>query len=240
MSRWQFIGIVLVGALGLFGLLATSEPPVYYPAYMELFSDANEPYGQFAEVCPNDILQLNWDIPQGKQPTLNAIPSNNLIPALINKEVEMQGSSSLTVKGKVEITLTYDERFEKIWQTQVVISTDVCAGYPIDIRGNYVGTLEQTQPEVAILNRNLNIAWSNGELVALLNSDVSNILMSCITSLQDDTLSCIEETEGKVTFKLEGKFKTTDFTGTYEGVQKGSSFETAIKGTFSFVKEESP
>lgn len=240
MPKFRIMGLMVVLIFGILSLLATSEPPVYYPAYMELVSEANEPYGKFAEVCPNETLQLRWDIPQGKQPILNVVPSANTTPELINKEVDMQGDLTLTVKGNTEITLVYDERYEKIWQTEVTISTDICTGYPIDIRGNYMGTLEQTLPSVATLNRTLDIYWSNAELLASLNSDAANILMICTTSAQDDTLSCHEESEEKATFKLEGTFTATDFTGTYEGIQKGSSFEIAIKGTFGFIKQELP
>lgn len=240
MLKFRIMGLIVILTFGIFSLLATSEPPVYYTASMELLSETNESYGQFAEVCPNEILQLRWNIPQGDSPTLNAMPSNSIVPVLVNKQIEIQGQLPITVKGKAKITMIYDERYDKIWEAEVTISTDVCTGYPMDIRGQYVGTLEQTLPEVATLNRNLDIYWLNGELRASLSSDNSNIRMLCKTSIEDDTLECIEEIEEKVTFKLRGKFTATDFTGTYEGIQKGSSFETAIKGTFSFVKEELP
>ncbi len=239
--RIMVLIVMLVG--GIFSLLATSEPPVYPSAYMELLSD-KDAYGlQIAEVCPEESLILRWVVSEGNRSILNAIPSVNISPTFVDKSVNKEGEVEIITKGDVEITLVYDQRNSSISEAKAsikMIPQAICTGYPMDIRGNFRGQLLQVEPENATLNRDLTIYWSDGKLLATMVDLVSSGTIQFVCTADDltDSLQCIERTESKVTFKLGGKFTATDFSGTYEGIQQGSSFETSVSGTFSFKKSE--
>jgi hypothetical protein len=237
MSKWRFIGIVLIGALGLFSLLATSETPEPY-GYIYLAINPESYATNSIDACINDELILSWNVVSGSTSILSAIPKENISPLLIDRTVDLQGELPITVKGPSKINLLYDQRGSTIYQASAeirLLPDDLCNGFPIDIRGDYEGTLEQTLPQVASLPRSLSVYLLGNALAADLKTETSSIALYCTTSAQDDMLTCTQGQE-EITFKLEGQITSAGFEGTYEGTQKGSSFETNTSGTFRFSK----
>jgi hypothetical protein len=243
LSNYLFCLAVLISLAGCY------LPPNY--AYGNLFvltSYTSDSYSVEVGACKGEILTLRWNVGEGKNPTLMASPTQNIEPQLPSR-VANSGEIQVTFKDNVTISFTIDGGQDYETERRIVaIPEGVCTGFPLELRGAYAGTLEQTVPQVASLPHRFVVRWNDGSdtlRASLVRStgtaeppEPGTIFeMTCIPLDREDTLTCVYDPAGDVFLRLEGTVNSTGYEGTYQGVLEGATFQTSTSGTFKFIKQ---
>jgi hypothetical protein len=192
-------------------------------------------------VCKSEEVILKWQSYNGRI-RFSASPQQNVEPALESfSNLPQSGQIAVTIKDSVEITATTGGiYYSQLVQTFELIPDPVCVGFPVDIRGNYVGVLEQATPQPSTLNYRLRVYWeqySKTVRASLQGMTGSEFELTCTTLEQEDTLSCVYFSQGGAKLTFEGTVTATGYRGTYQGVIETTTFQTSTSGTFNFVKQ---
>lgn len=248
---WVLRLVLMTGLFvaGVTSLLATSEPPSYAYGSLSVTTPFNSAdYSSKLGVCKGEAINIRWEIFGGSNPRVSASPPQNIEPTLPSTPVNNTGETTVTIKDAVTISLNIDDAKDG-YQTQVqvvVIPEGICTGFPLELRGNYTGTLEQVTPQVASLPHGFSIRWNNNNdtLGATLTrgssrteSSNTTFEMSCTVLDQEDKLTCVYDPSGTAILTLEGTVTATGYQGSYQGVLEGATFQTPTSGTFNFVKQ---
>jgi hypothetical protein len=229
--------LVLLGVL--VSLAGCYTVPSY--AYGDLFVTApytsDESYSLEVGACQGETLTVRWNVGEGKNPKLIALPAQNVEPPLPSR-LEKSGEVQVTFKDSVTISFTIDGGQDFETERQVVaIPEGVCTGFPLELRGNYTGTLEQTTPQSASLPRDLELYWDESLKATLSTQNLIDVRLACQALDFEDELICNYD-HGAETLRLEGTVTSAGYVGTYEGATIGQAFKTTVRGTFNFGKVE--
>jgi hypothetical protein len=253
MTKLLRLGL-LTGLLfsGVGSLLASGVAPDYATGGFAVETLYPQDYGSKIGLCAGERFTLSWEIYNGRNPKLTASPSQNLEPPLESLSLSSKGETQFIFKDSATLTLTIDAgepyRYER---SLVVIPASICTGFPLELRGNYTGTLEQVTPQVVSVPHLLTVRWAadDGLLAAsLVRGTVlpdpkapppnPTFAMTCTALEQEDELTCVYEPPGAAVLMLEGRVTSAGYAGTYQGVLEGTTFQTPTSGTFNFVKQE--
>ncbi len=242
------MGLFLVG---VGSLLASGVAPNYASGGFEVETPYLQDYGKIG-LCAEERFKLTWEIYNGRNPKLTASPTQNLEPPLESLSLSNKGEVDFTFKDATTLTLTIDADEPYRYERQLVtIPASICTGFPLELRGNYIGSLEQVTPQVASLPHLLTVRWAadNERLAASLVRGTTlpddpkvpppnpTFAMTCTPLEQEDKLACVYDPSGAVILTLEGTVTGAGYSGTYQGVLEGTTFQTPTSGTFNFVKQ---
>jgi hypothetical protein len=243
---WSLSKLLLLILLGVASIVATTPG---LPPYFTIITANNEevytrPIDEEAVfACLNEKVKLQWSIPDASSVTLTATPLGNLNPDFEGQKAEAYGSLETTALGNVSVALEAEGiKFEAALE---LLSEDICTGFPINLIADFEGKLRQTLPEVATLDRDLELRWRGNTLQARLvdtvtNEDdfVSEILATCQLFPDEDRLLCLAGDEANPRLRLEGTVTAEGFTGNYQGFDESTGSAISFEGTFNFVETE--
>ncbi len=242
------IGIMSV----LTGFLSACLPPA--PAYGSLTistsfesTESRGFSGYRKSACQGESIKMSWEIISGSNPRILVSPPQSLEPTLATTPIAKTGETSVTIRDAATITLRIDDAEDGYQQEVklVMIPESICKGFPLELRGNYAGTLEQATPLTASVPHTLELYWDvdssqlEASLIRTSNETTKRVTtnMVCNSLDQEDKVTCIYDPEGAAILTLEGIVTAAGYQGTYQGVLEGATFQTPTSGTFSFVKQ---
>jgi hypothetical protein len=247
-------GLFLLLCIGVASLTSCDPPPAYGSGSLEVatkFVDTNMAY-YLPEIgaCLGEAVSINWEVFEGTGSSLTASPSQNIEPALEPGLGKGKGERNVTFKDTLTLSfiVTGTEYNDEETITIKRMPDAICTGFPLELRGNYAGTLEQTTPQPASLPHALNIQWevTKNVLGGLLirgatspdpNAPLQSNNIRCTPLELEDKLTCVYTSSGATVLTLEGTVTATGYSGTYQGVLEGLTFQTSVSGTFNFVKQ---
>jgi hypothetical protein len=246
---WSLSKLLLLILLGVASIVATTPG---LPPYFTIITANNEevytrPIDEEAVfACLNEKVKLQWSIPDASSVTLTATPLGNLNPDFEGQKAEAYGSLETTALGNVSVALEAEGiKFEAALE---LLSEDICTGFPINLIANFEGKLRQRLPEVATLNRDLELRWRGNTLQArLINTvtdengyidEISQVLTTCQLFPEEDRLLCLAGAEENPSLRLEGTVTSEGFAGSYQGFDESTGSSVSFVGTFNFVKAE--
>jgi hypothetical protein len=251
MTKLLRLGL-LTGLLfsGVGSLLASGIAPDYAAGGFAVETLYPQDYGSKIGLCAGERFTLSWEIYNGRNPKLTASPSQNLEPPLESLSLSSKGETQFIFKDSATLTLTIDAgepyRYER---PLVVIPASICTGFPLELRGDYTGTLEQLTPQVVSVPHLLTVRWAadDARLAASLvrgtvlpNPEAPptnpTLAMTCTALEEEDKLTCVYNPPGAAILTLEGTITATGYEGNYRGVLETTTLQVPTTGTFSFSK----
>jgi hypothetical protein len=235
----KWLSLLLFGLTGLLTGCPGPEPysdvsvvTAYYP---EEFIYAYVP------VCRGEEVFLKWQSYNG-QIRFSGSPQQNVEPALESfTNLPQSGQIAVTIKDVVEVTATTGGiYYSQLVQTFELIPEAICAGFPVEIRGNYTGILEQVTPQPSTLDYRLRVYWeqySKTLRASLQGATSSEFDLTCTTLEQEDRLSCVYFSQSGAKLTLEGTLTATGYSGSYQGIIETTTSQFPTSGTFNFTKE---
>jgi hypothetical protein len=246
-KTWSYLVLAVVAISGVISILATTSPP---PPYFIVATANNEgiPYynsGEKAFACLQEQIRLEWGISEEDTVTLTANPLGQLNPDLDKKQVGRYGNLATQILGITTITL--ESASFKGSVALELLSEDICKNFPVNLIANFSGTLQQTSPTTASLNRALKLRWRDNALQVILTTGPTSQqtedyaekqIAPCQLFPNEDKLICSAGDEANPRLRLEGIVTADSFTGTYKGFDESTAGTISFEGTFDFKKVE--
>ncbi len=241
---WSYLALGMVALSGIISIVATSPlPPPRFAVITANNQDAGFTSEEKSFACLNEKVKLEWGISDVDKVTLTANPLGKLNPDIDKKQFESSGTLETTALGDVTVTLESGEL--KMVRVLALLSEDVCKNFPINLIADFSGTLQQTSPNAARLNRSLKLRWRDNALQAIVTTIPTSQYAEdyagkktapCQLFPAEDKLICSAGDEANPRLRLEGSITADGFTGTYKGFDESSAGNVSFEGTFDFKK----
>jgi hypothetical protein len=239
----RFLALGIISLAGILSILATSPlPPDGYLYIVTLNNPeafSNDYGGGESFACKDDFVKVGWELKVSKKALLSTIPVDGVEPGLNEKTLSGTGEEQVKVIAQTDFLFdTISDSYPTFTYKLNLLPNDICTGFPVRPVGIFSGKLEQTIPTSATLPRDLQLQWNGSSLLAIVRSDQTSISSSCTLDATSDSISCENERDGTVLFKLEGQMSATGFAGSYEGISTDLNSQLPFAGTFSFSPKE--
>ncbi len=242
--------VFVLALLGVVSIIATSPPPFQGMVIStrnntvpsDLYSGVNVEENVFA--CLNEEVEITWYI-NASSGLLTAIPLGRLNPDIDQKQTSSSDNTfKTTVLGDVVVTLQVGEFRRSV--NLALLSEDICQNFPVNLITDFLGTLQQTLPEVTTLpQRTLKLRWRDNALQAVLTGNITSGESSsyessapCQLFPDEDKLICSAGDAANPSLRLEGIITAEGFTGSYKGFDESTAGNVSFEGTFDFKKVE--
>ena len=248
------IAFVGIGIFGVVSIVATSPSDRFAPVGLVIvtknnpdLSDGFDHYDYYVQpgyACLEEVVRIKWIILTEGQAILSATPPENLEPALSQEVLAKEGELEVKVLGKTELMVQLSGDYYPAYTRIDLIPEALCNVFPTAPMGQFIGTLEQTAPEIISFARRLSFQFErdydqNEVLRAFLSSEEGYARTFICDHDGSPAITCEhkDDLDGS-SITLSGEMSETGFFGTYEGKIETATNRIDYGGSFSFTPAE--